>query len=207
MENKPRPMIWPLLSKRGIGNKWPEIKWPDYDPEKMTEISATTAPHVDIAEATTAALNAMQALDMQTFRLDAVQWRLVEPVEGESSLEWLKRADADFYDRIKAEVERCDFCRDEPHILHKKIVEYLNLHVQRRSLLTMVFREEMNKPMQIKVSEEHYRQHFLGHWPAVANTCKCGVAWDSMLYGATCAKCGEKRPRNAVIHRNVTGAK
>lgn len=206
MENKPRPMIWPLLSKRGIGNKWPEIKWPDYDPEKMTEISATTAPHVDIAEATTAALNAMQALDMQTFRLDAVQWRLVEPVEGESSLEWLKRADADFYDRIKAEVERCSFCRDEPHILYRKIMQHLDLHPDRLYLLNMALREEMTKPLQMIVSEEQLRQFYTGHFP-YTGTCKCGVAWDSMLYGATCAKCGEKRPRNAVIHRNVTGAK
>ncbi|WP_151765771.1 hypothetical protein [Acinetobacter colistiniresistens] len=26
------------------------------------------------------------------------------------------------------------------------------------------------------------------------NQCKCGVAWDSMLYGNTCGRCGEERP-------------
>lgn len=31
-------------------------------------------------------------------------------------------------------------------------------------------------------------------------TCKCGVAWDSMLYGSTCAKCGENSPLNAQEH-------
>lgn len=31
-------------------------------------------------------------------------------------------------------------------------------------------------------------------------TCKCGVAWNSMLMGATCTKCGESRPLNVQEH-------
>lgn len=204
MKRKPISMLWP---ERKNEVEWPLIKWLEYDLKQLnTTVDVGKSPHIDI-EGARAAMNAIEALRAQEFDLDAVEWRLVETVEGESAADWLKRCDTDFYERIKAEVERCSFCWDEPHILHRKIVEYLNLHAQRRCLLNMVLREEMTKPIQMIVSEEQYKQHFLGHWPAVTKTCKCGVAWDSVLYGATCAKCGEKRPRDAVIHINVKGAK
>ena len=143
-------------------------------------------------------------MDHKAPDIDPIDWHLLEVIPGETAGDLLERCDQFYYKRIKAELDQsCSICFDM-HQVEKKIRWHLMGHVVRRDLFKRVLLEaQMAPPPPIVVSKEYFDRYFLGIFERNPATCKCGTAWESMLYGATCGRCGESRPKHPAIAINV----
>lgn len=133
-------------------------------------------------------------------------WGVEGVVDGESATAMLLRLDTGFHARVEQAI------KDSPHLcvnrnsdewpsdfmrtLQGQVMDYLNEHPIRKQALKCAFMEYVPPP--IIMSREEFERTYIGTFIRDGSKCKCGTAWEAMLYGAECGRCGEKRPVSPV---------
>lgn len=133
-------------------------------------------------------------------------WGVEGAVEGESATAMLLRLDTGFHARVEQAI------KDYPHLcvnrnsdewpsdftrnLQGQVMDYLNAHPIRKQAFRLASLEYTPPP--IVMSREEFERTYIGTFIRDGSKCKCGTAWDAMLYGAECGRCGEKRPVSPV---------
>ncbi len=136
-----------------------------------------------------------------------IHWHLLDRLENERITDWLGRCDSDYYQRIKVELDKSCFICFAMYAVAKEALLHLESNIQRRYLFKRAIAEAVClpvRPIRIEVSESTYKELYESQFTRHPNTCKCGTEWGAMLYGATCAGCGEKRPADPAVMIQVT---
>ena len=98
--------------------------------------------------------------------LAGVYWDFAPQGAGECYSDWLKRLDADFFQRLNSKLEEVGMAQfTQPgYRLPRRIQDHLNGHPVRKSLFEMVMLEAMTKPIQITMSKEEFERTYIGTW-------------------------------------------